>query len=61
MEHKLIVVDYIPLDYSLIRVHINPRHKDPRLQKNIAAVRDIISADPLSIPLDPSIPAGTGN
>jgi len=58
MEYKVYVVDYIPLDYSIIRVHADWSHLDPRQQKSHATVRDFTSSDPPSIPLGPSIPAG---
>lgn len=51
IEYNVYVVDYIPLDYSLIRVHADWSHLDPRQQKSHATVRDFTSSEPPSIPL----------
>jgi len=51
IEYHVYLVDYIPLDYSVIRVHADWSHLDPRQQKSHATVRDFTSSDPPSIPL----------
>lgn len=51
IEYIVYVVDYIPLDYSQIRVHADWSHLDPRQQKSHVTVRDFTSSDPPSIPL----------
>lgn len=56
MEYQVWLVDYIPLDYSLIRVQANWAHLDPRQQKGSAFVRDFTSTDPPAIPLGPASP-----
>ena len=57
MEYQVFLVDYVPLDYSLIRVQADWVHLDPRQQKGVACVRDFTSTDHTpAIPLGPASP-----
>lgn len=59
MEYRVWVVDFVPLDYSRIRVNVDWAHLDPRLQKSFSvggATREFTSTDPPAIPLGPASP-----
>lgn len=62
IEYRVRIVDYVPLDYSLIRVHADWAHLDPRQQKSFSgdsSVRDFTVSEPPSIPLGPASPDPT--
>ena len=58
IEYHVSLVDYIPLDYSLVRVHSEWAHLDPRQQKgrDLSDIRDFTNTDTPSIPLGPASP-----
>lgn len=56
MEYQVWLVDYIPLDYSVIRVQADWAHLDPRQQKAHGGIRDFTNTDPPAIPLGPASP-----
>ena len=57
IEYHVSVVDFIPLDYSLVRVDSDWAHLDPRQKgRDLNEVRDFTNTDTPSIPLGPASP-----